>query len=164
MNFKNWTLENAYLDGYDLTLHYKGALCGNRYEGYIVRGLHNVDEDEIEDRKSEILTRNINRIITKPRWKDLPIVLKDMYSNHEQIDNYMIEYELTDYAEDMAGFTDADIDKANDFMEKYFEEGSYSYFCYKNQISKLELYDGVIMMYGAIWEQVDFSERNSEGE
>lgn len=164
MNFKNWTLENAYLTDYDLTLHYKGTFCSNRYEGYIIRGIHDVDEDEIEDRKSEILTKNINKIITKPRWKELPVVLKDMYNNHKESDTYFIEYKFADYDDDMSKFTDNDIDKANDFMKKYFEKGIYHCFYNKNQIPKIEYPNGVIMMYGAIWEQVDFSEHNLKGE
>lgn len=164
MNFKNWTLENAYLTDYDLTLHYKGTFCGNHYEGYIIRGIHDVDEDEIEDRKSEILTKNINKIITKPRWKELPVVLKDMYNNHKENDTYFIEYKFANYDDDMSKFTDNDIDKANDFMEKYFEKDIYHCFYNKNKIPKIEYPTGVLMMYGAIWEQVDFSERNLKGE
>ena len=163
MNFKNWRLENGELDEEELTLHYEGELNGKKYDGYIV-DLHEYDDIlnspfqtfNIEEYNDEILTKIINIIINKPRFNELPAFLQDMYKNHSHSQVYMIYYGVDSYEEDMEEFTHQDIDEANAFIDKHFDDGCGEYFVYPEEVS--EEWDDAVTMYGSIWEQVDFTE------
>ena len=158
MNFKNWLLEDGELDEDELTLHYYGELNGKKYDGYItdISDFKELNENNIEEYKDEILTKRINKIINKPRFNELPAVLQDMYKNHSHSQVYMIYYGVDSYEEDMEEFTHQDIDEANAFIDKHFDDGCGEYFVYPEEVS--EEWDDAVIMYGSIWEQVDFTE------